>query len=58
MNIEIAKQRYKSVFRPDVINNTKGDFLATHVPMKNLYVTSHADVTLQDCISKRSKWCW
>ena len=48
MNIEIAKQRYKSVFRPDVINNTKGDFLATHVPMKNLYVTSHADVTLQD----------
>lgn len=48
MNIEIAKQRYKSVFRPDVINNTKGDFLATHVPMKNLYVISHADVTLQD----------
>ncbi len=48
MNIEIAKQRYKSVFRPDVINNTKGDFLATHVPMKNLYATSHADVTLQD----------
>ena len=48
MNIEIAKQRYKSVFRPDVINTTKGDFLATHVPMKNLYVISHADVTLQD----------
>ena len=48
MNIEIAKQRYKSVFRPDVINNTKCDFLATHVPMKNLYVISHADVTLQD----------
>lgn len=48
MNIEIAKQRYKSVFRPDVINNTKGDFLATHVPMKNLYVISRADVTLQD----------
>lgn len=48
MNIEIAKQRYKNVFRPDVINNTQGDFLATHVPMKNLYVTSHADVTPQD----------
>lgn len=48
MNIEIAKQRYKNVFRRDVINNTQGDFLATHVPMKNLYVTSHADVTPQD----------
>ena len=48
MNIEIAKQRYKNVFRPDVINNTQGDFLATHVPMKNLYVTSHADITPQD----------
>ncbi len=48
MNIEIAKVRYKSVFRPDVINNTQGDFLATHVPMKNLYITDHADLTPQD----------
>lgn len=48
MNIEVAKGRYKSVFRPDVINNTQGDFLATHVPMKNLYVTDHADLTPQD----------
>ena len=48
MNIEVAKARYKSVFRPDVINNTQGDFLATHVPMKNLYVTDHADLTPQD----------
>ena len=48
MNIEIAKKRYKDVFRPDVINNSQGDFLATHVPMKNLYVTEHADITPQD----------
>ncbi len=48
MNIEVAKVRYKSVFRPDVINNTQGDFLATHVPMKNLFVTDHADLTPQD----------
>lgn len=48
MNIEVAKKRYKDVFRPDVINNTQGDFLATHVPMKNLYVTEQADVTQQD----------
>lgn len=48
MNIEVAKARYKNVFRPDVINNTQGDFLATHVPMKNLYVTDHADLTPQD----------
>ena len=26
MNIQIAKQRYKNVFRPDVMNNTQGDF--------------------------------
>ena len=48
MNIEVARVRYKNVFRPDVINNTQGDFLATHVPMKNLYVTDHADITPQD----------
>ena len=48
MNIEVAKKRYKDVFRPDVINNTQGDFLATHVPMKNLYVTEQAEVTPQD----------
>ena len=45
MNKEIAKKRCQDVFRPDVINTSKGDFLATHVPMKNLYVTDHADVT-------------
>ena len=48
MNIEVAKKRYKDVFRPDVINNTQGDFLATHVPMKNLFVTEQAEVTPQD----------
>lgn len=48
MNIEVARVRYKNVFRPDVINNTQGDFLATHVPMKKLYVTDHADITQQD----------
>jgi len=48
MNKEVAKQRYKDVFRPDVINNSQGDFLATHVPMKNLYVTDYANVKDQD----------
>lgn len=48
MNIEVARVRYKNVFRPDVINNTQGDFLATHVPMKKLYVTDHANITQQD----------
>ena len=45
MNKEIALQRYNDVLRNDVINNSEGDFLATHVPMKNLYVTDHADVS-------------
>ena len=48
MNKEVALQRYKDVLRNDVINNSEGDFLATHVPMKNLYVTDHAEVTEVD----------
>ncbi len=48
MNLEVVRARYKSVLRPDVINNSQGDFLATHVPMKNLYVTHHADLTPED----------
>lgn len=40
------------VIRPDVMHNSQGDFLATHVPMKKLYVTEHltdqADVPEQD----------
>ena len=41
MNIEIARKRYMDVIRPDVMHNSLGDFLATHVPMKKLYVTEH-----------------
>ena len=48
MNREIAMRRYRDVLRPDVINNSRGDFLATHVPMKNLYLTDHADLAEQD----------
>lgn len=52
MNIDIARKRYMDVIRPDVMHNSKGDFLATHVPMKKLYVTEHltdhAEVPEQD----------
>lgn len=48
MNLEIARQRYKDVFLPDVIDNSQGDFLAKHVPMKTLYFTDHADLTEDD----------
>ena len=48
MNIEIARRRYKEVLRVDVITNTQGDFLATHVPFKKLYVTRHADLVPAD----------
>lgn len=37
MNTEIARKRYKEVLRVDVTANSRGDFLATHVPFKNLY---------------------
>lgn len=52
MNREIAKRRYMDVFRPDVMHSSHGDFLATHVPMKKLYVTQqltdHAEVPEQE----------
>lgn len=48
MNKEIAMRRYRDVLRPDVVNNSQGDFLATHVPMKNLYLTDHAELSDQD----------
>lgn len=48
MNKEIAMRRYRDVLRPDVINNFQGDFLATHVPMKNLHLTNYAELTDQD----------
>lgn len=48
MNLEIARQRYKDVFLPDVIDNSQGDFLAKHVPMKVLFFTDHADLTEAD----------
>lgn len=48
MNLEVAKKRYKDVFLPDVIDNSQGDFLAKHMPMKNLYFTDHAELTEQD----------
>lgn len=48
MNLEIARQRYKDVFLPDVIDNSQGDFLTKHVPMKALFFTDHADLTEAD----------
>lgn len=48
MNLEIARNRYKNVFLPDVIDNSQGDFLTKHVPMKALFYTDHAEITEQD----------
>ena len=48
MNIEIALQRYKDVFLPDVIDNSQGDFLAKHVPMRNLLLIDHDEPTDND----------
>ena len=48
MNIEVASQRYKEVFLPDVIDNSQGDFLAKHVPMKNLLLLDHDEPNEND----------
>ncbi len=59
MNIDIARKRYMDVIRPDVMHNSQGDFLATHVPMKKLYVTEHltdhAEVPQQDMKSPKTE---
>ena len=48
MNIEVALQRYKDVFLPDVIDNSQGDFLAKPVPMRNLLLIDHDEPTDND----------
>lgn len=44
MNTDIARNRYKEVLRVDVTANSRGDFLATHVPFKNLYLADKLTV--------------
>ena len=41
MNIEIAKKRYKEVLKVDTVRNSDEDFLATHVPFRNLLISRH-----------------
>ncbi len=48
MNIDVARQRYKDVFLPDVVDNSQGDFLAKHVPMKNLLLLDRSEPTDND----------
>ena len=36
MNSEVAKQRLSEVVRIDTITSSYGDFLATHVPFKQI----------------------
>lgn len=44
MNIEVAKKRLNRVLKVDSIDSTESDFLATHVPFRNISVmTRHRD---------------
>ena len=38
MNSEIAKSRIGEVIRIDTVTSTQADFLATHVPIQNIYI--------------------
>ena len=38
MDLSVAKSRIASVIKPDSITASQGDFLATHVPLKRLYL--------------------
>lgn len=38
MDLSIARNRIASVIKPDSITASQGDFLATHVPLKHIYL--------------------
>lgn len=48
MNSEVAKQRLTEVVRIDTITSSYGDFMATHVPFKQIqlqaYTAAHVSV--------------
>lgn len=44
MNSKIAKQRLSEVVRMDTITNSYGDFMATHMPFKNIQLQEEYDV--------------
>ncbi len=44
MNSEIAKQRLSEVIKVDVITSSFGDFMATHVPFKQIQLQKKYDV--------------
>lgn len=43
MNSEIAKDRIGEVIRIDTVTSTQADFLATHVPVKNIHIRKKWD---------------
>ena len=43
MNSEIAKQRLSEVVRIDTITRSYGDFMATHVPFKQIQLQKKYD---------------
>ena len=43
MNSEIAKQRLSEVVRIDTITSSYGDFMATHVPFKQIQLQKEYD---------------
>ena len=45
MNSEIAKQRLSEVIRVDVITSSYGDFMATHVPFKQIQLQKKYDAS-------------
>ena len=45
MNSEIAKQRLSEVVRIDTITSSYGDFMATHVPFKQIQLQKEYDVS-------------
>ena len=36
MNIDIARKRISQVFMVDSINSSEADFMATHIPFRNI----------------------
>ena len=48
MNIAIAKKRIGQVLRIDSIDSTESDFLATHVPFRNIVVSTKSETQFKE----------
>lgn len=48
MNPSIARKRLQQVLRVDAVNSSQSDFLATHVPFRNVVISKRENGVLSE----------